>query len=225
MKTQMLFTTLQHSFAQLANPARAAQQQAYMKSAMPYYGITKPEVDAITKALCKEHAAANNAEYRATIEYCFEHATHRELWYAALNYAQWHKKYITADNIDVYLAIVRKTQWWDIVDTVAPNLIGKALNNTLTLAGCTSAWILDSNMWVRRTALLAQLKYKQSTNIALQEKLILTVAHEKEFFIRKAIGWTLRELSKTNKEAVQKFLALHGDKLSGLSMREARKYL
>lgn len=220
-----LLSELQKAFVPLANQSKATQQQAYMKSSMPFYGIIKPEVDAITKALCKEFAPADNAEYQATIEYIFEHATHRELWYAALTYAFRFKKYIIVDNVDLFLNIIKKTQWWDIVDPVAADLVGKALSGSEQLNHYTMLWITDSNMWVRRTALLTQLKYKKQTDIALQETLIMQVAHEKEFFIRKAIGWTLRELSKTHKEAVQQYIATHGGKLSGLSVREASKYL
>lgn len=225
LKSNSLFEQFQQRLQEQANPTRAAQQQAYMKSAMPFYGVTKPAVDELCKALLKNHIPADATEYRATLLYFFEHATHRELWYVALTYAQQHKTYITTNNIDVFIAIIRKAQWWDIIDTVAPNLIGKALSKSPLLNEYTMLWIQDHNMWVRRTALLAQLKYKQATDLALQEKLIVTVAHEKEFFIRKAIGWSLRELSKTNKDAVRGIIATHGEKLSGLSVREARKYL
>jgi len=220
-----LFKELQQAFALKAESNRAAQQQAYMKSAMPFWGIAKPDLDIITKSILRKYPPADNAEYRDTISYLFKHANHREEWYAALNYARHYKKYITEDNIDIYIEIILLSQWWDIVDTVADHLIGKALFKNPQLSDYLLTWIKHENMWIRRTALITQLKYKQLTDFALLAQLITYTAHEKEFFIRKAIGWALREYSKTNPAAVKQFIETNVTLLSGLSLREGSKYV
>ena len=111
-----------------------------------------------------------------------------------------------------------------MVDTIASHLIGKALYMKPALQENLYTWINHENMWVRRTALITQLTYKKNTNHQLFAELILKTAHEKEFFIRKAICWALRQTSKTKKEEIKIFLKVHGNKLSPLSYKEASKY-
>lgn len=220
-----ILSQLQEIFAQHANPERAVGQQAYMKSSMPFWGISKPEVDRLSKALFKLNPPENIEEYRTTVEYIFQKARCREEWYAGLNYAMLFKKYITPANVDLYLWINKHAQWWDIVDTASVHLIGKSLHKDASLASHLNQWIIDENMWVRRTALITQLMYKKDTDQELLASLIKHTMHEKEFFIRKAIGWALRQYSKTNSEFVKDFIARHKDKLSNLSRKEGSKYL
>lgn len=225
MNLENMHQQLQKSFAAHANPQLAAQKQSYMKSTMPYWGLYRATITEIVKKELLSAPPSTNQEYRDTIDYIFSHATHREEWYAALIYAMKFKKYIVEENIDLYQNLIMQGQWWDIIDTVSSNLLGPALKHSPNIAKHTLRWIKDDNMWVRRSALLTQLMYKKNIDFALQEKLMLTVAHEKEFFIRKAIGWVLREYSKTDKVAVSNFIETHRDRLSNLSIREGSKYL
>lgn len=208
-----------------ANPERAAQQQAYMKSSMPYWGIPKPVLAELTKPIFKKYAPENNEEYRYVVSYLFTTATHREQWYVAIDYARMFKKYICKNNIDLYLDLNMKGQWWDIIDTVSDHLIGKALLGQPALPSLLQQWIKHENMWIQRTALLAQLKYKEKTDFDLLTDLINQVIDHKDFFIRKAIGWTLREYSKTNPESVKIFIELNRSRLSNLSIKEGSKYI
>lgn len=214
-----MLTVLQNIFIQHANPERAQQQAAYMKFKMPFYGITKPTIEQIMRTIYKPYAPQSAAEYQATLHEIFTHGRYREEWYAGLLYAKKHRRYITLATVPLYLQIVRMSQWWDIVDDVAVNLIGVALKGS-DIRPLLQSWSKDSDMWVRRTALLTQLKYKQDTDVALLQELILRVAHEKDFFIRKAIGWVLREYSKTDPEAVLQFVTTHKERLSALSIKE-----
>lgn len=225
MRHVEIFTECTQLLHTQKNFERSLGQQAYMKSAMPFFGLPKPAVDDIMKTVLKKYPPTHANEYQKTIQYFFDHATHREQWYAGLTYALRFKKYQTPEAVPLYLSLIKKTQWWDIVDVIAPNLIGKILQNSDELETHCLGWITHDCMWVRRAALLVQLRYKEKTNTELQKKLILSVAHEKEFFIRKAIGWSLRELSKTNSTWVQQFLSTHNHQLSPLSVREARKYM
>lgn len=218
-----LLHQLQTIFAQYANPDRAAQQQAYMKSTMPYWGLPKAESDQLAKELFKTAKPKSNDEYHTHVRELIFQASHREEWYAGLLYAQMFKAYMVEENIPLYVDIIRHTQWWDMVDEISVHLIGKVLMDNSKLPEYLYAWIADENMWVRRTALLTQLKYKEKTNFVVLNALILKVAHEKEFFIRKAIGWALREYSSTNPEAVMAFIKEHEDKLVPLSIREGTR--
>jgi len=224
-KPKELLEKLEAEFVKSANKERAKQQQWYMKSQMPYFGVVMPEVKKITKKVLKEYAPENNQEYRDMLLYIFENAKYRELWYAGLVYADRFKAYITEKNIDVYEKIVRITNWWDIVDHVAQNLIGKALLGSKQVRKYAKKWILDDDLWIRRTALILQLKYKDKTDFQLFKELILQVTHEKDFFIRKAIGWALRSYSYTEPEKVICFIEQNKDKLSTLSVREGLKVL
>ena len=139
--------------------------------------------------------------------------------YIALKY----KDFITKSNLNFYLNLILITQWWDIVDAVAINLVGKVMFSNHKFKQILNSWIKHKNMWIRRTAILCQLKYKLNTNQDLLYKLILMSAKEEEFFIRKAIGWALREYSKTNPKSVKKFIKKNSSKLSSLSIREGVK--
>lgn len=222
-KPSDLLATLQHHFEEHADCLRAAEQQRYMKSVMPYWGVTLPQVRKMSDQLFKEYAPSTNEEYRRIILYLFKNAQCREEWYAGLHYAKKFKKFIGIENLELYLELIRLTQWWDIVDDAAVHLVGGSLKTVDDIKIFLQSWIVDENMWIRRTALLAQLKYKNATDSVLLSKLILSVINEKEFFIRKAIGWVLREYSYTNPEWVKSFIKEHEKELSGLSIREGLK--
>jgi len=223
MKPADLLSELQTLFAKHANPQRAKEQQRYMKSKMPYWGLGLPEVRKLCKPLFKKYPPQDNGAYRKILLHIFKNAKKREEWYAGENYAKQFPEFITEENVDLYIKIVRLTQWWDLVDGVAAQLVGPALQGKKSLKANLKKWIADKNMWVRRTALLTQLKYKEKTDPELLAELILNVADEKEFFIRKAIGWALREYSYTNPAWVKAFIKKHEEQLSNLSIREGLK--
>ena len=215
-----LLSKLQEQFAQHADPHRAVQQQRYMKSTMPYWGVKKPIIDKICAHIFSSARPVDSAAYCATIEYIFTHAQKREEWYAAVIYARKFSDYITPAHVCVYIALILQGQWWDIVDEVAVHLVGKALRESPQMPDQVRSWITHENIWIQRTALLVQLTYKKQTDFVLLTELIMHVAHKKEFFIRKAIGWVLREYSKTNPVAVHAYITAHTHLLSPLSVRE-----
>ncbi len=220
-----LLSEIQTEFSKHQNSEVAKGQQNYMKSTMPYWGIKTPEKRKFCTPLFKKYAPKSNNEYSLTVKYMFDNATKREEWYASIAFALRFKTFINFKNIDLYLHIVRQSQWWDVVDTVASNLIGPSLRGNSQLDVYLYNWIRDEDMWIRRTALLVQLNYKSETNFDLLSKLILHVADETEFFIRKAIGWVLREHSKTEPNIVEDFINNHNEILSSLSIREGMKVI
>jgi len=132
------------------------------------------------------------------------------------------RKKFTPAHLPLFEKLIQTKGWWDTVDFIAPSLAAFVLKNNPDLIEKTiSRWQYHDNMWMRRSAILHQLKYKKDTD---EKRLFATckaLAHEKEFFIRKAIGWALREYSKVNPDAVRRFVAT--TELSGLSQREALK--
>ena len=134
------------------------------------------------------------------------------------------KKKLQKDDINFIKNLITKKPWWDTVDLIASHLVGEICKKYPELVDeYILKWSQGEDMWLRRTAILFQLKYKENTNTKVLEKVILDNNEDKEFFIEKAIGWALREYSKTNKEWVKNFIATN--KLSNLSIREASKYL
>lgn len=219
----VLSSRLKVELKSAGDPQRALDQQAYMKSSMPYYGVGSPERKKISRKIFREFPPENISQYEECLSTIFKQSEFREEWYCALDYGTLFSKFILEDNIKLYLMLVRKTQWWDMVDGIAAWLIGPALLNRPSLPVYLREWIKDENLWIRRTALLAQLKYKAETDFELLSELILTVSHEKEFFIRKAIGWVLRQYSYENPPTVKRFISQHENHLSTLSIKEGLK--
>lgn len=209
----------------LADPVKAAPMAAYMKTDMPFYGVTSPLRRPIAQELKQRFLPALNEEYRDQVLALWS-LPHREEKYLALDVASTHRQYITYDNVDLYERLVREGAWWDFVDEVAAHLVGKVvLIDRERMRPVLEEWVEDTDMWIRRTAILCQTRHKDATDVAMLFDFCLRRSHEQEFFIRKAIGWALREYAKVEPAAVRTFLADNGDRLSPLSRREAAKHL
>jgi len=198
---------------------------AYMKTDMPFYGVPKSARLPILKAMHKQFIPPSPDAYIDGVQALWQ-LRHREEKYTAIDFAIRHSKYITPAAMPMYEQLIREGAWWDLVDAVATLLVGRVLLNHRTETATTmEKWIDDKDMWIRRAALLAHLKHKTSTDQAQLFAHCLRLAGEKEFFIRKALGWVLREYAKTSPDAVNAFLRAHQALLSPLSMREASKHL
>jgi 3-methyladenine DNA glycosylase AlkD len=127
--------------------------------------------------------------------------------------------------LQTYANMIRMKSWWDTVDDIAANLVGMLLLDHPELVQAMDDWIQDEFLWIRRTALIFQLKYKQQTDCTRLFGYCTTVMHERDFFIRKAIGWALRQYSKTDPIAVKQFIQTHQHALSPLSVKEGSKYV
>lgn len=211
--------------AAAADPVKAPQMAAYMKTDMPFYGVQKPQRQVIERELKKAFRPATRDEYREAIELLWNRP-HREEKYTALFIARSYKAFIDWESMDLYEHLVRTGAWWDFVDEVATRLIGHVgMSEPERVGPLMDTWIDDGDMWIRRVAIIFQLKHKGATDTERLERYCLERAHETEFFIRKAIGWALREHSKTDPAWVKRFLLAHRDELSGLSFREGAKQL
>ncbi|MBN2135876.1 MAG: DNA alkylation repair protein, partial [Acidobacteria bacterium] len=149
---------------------------------------------------------------------------HREFQYFAVGLLDKYVKKVPGDFINIYEWMIINKSWWDTVDAIAANLVGLHFQRFPDLiTPRTEKWMKSGAMWLQRTALLFQLRYKDKTDFDLMTRYIIELKDEKEFFIRKAIGWALREYSKTDPDTVFKFVKQN--KLAPLSEREALKVI
>jgi 3-methyladenine DNA glycosylase AlkD len=224
MRSHVLIAHLEQLFMDCADPFVAQAQAAYMKDKFIFYGLKKPTRAKLQKESFKKFPVVTHEELVATIEGLWL-KSEREFQYAALDLAQKNFRLWSPAIFLLFEQLVRAKSWWDTVDTIASSLIGKLVLQDPELRFHMDNWITDDNFWIRRSALIYQLKHKKQTN---HEKLFFycaTTSHEKEFFIRKAIGWALREYSKTDPERVKDFIEQHKNRLSPLSIKEGGKYV
>lgn len=214
---------LQQRFEAAANPEEAKAMIAYMRGQFDFWGIKSPVRSAIVKEWIAGIKTPDVNKLEKTAQTLWE-LPQREYQYAALDLLVKHTKRLEERHLELLESLVVRKSWWDTVDPLASNLIGPLLLRFPHLtAPLTERWIVCDNMWLQRTALLYQLKYKKNTDTERLFRYIGLTKSSTEFFIRKAIGWALREYSKTDEEAVRRFVA--DNTLSPLSEREALKWL
>lgn len=212
-------------FKAIADPLKASEMQAYMKTQMPFYGVQKPARELVYKQIRKEFCPQNIEDYISGVKALWANK-HRELKYTAIDYAMSFDRYILPESLALYIELVEDGQWWDFVDPIAIHLIGRAYyKERRKVKSKVESLVKNKNMWLRRSAILVHNAHKDQTD---QEQLFrhaLLLAHESEFFIRKAIGWALRDYSYVDAKAVIGFLTKHKNELSGLTYREGAKAL
>ncbi len=194
------------------DPERARQMAAYLRGQFPFYGVTSTERRQLTRPILKAHAQADLRELWAHPQ--------REVHYCACEHAEMH-----GASLPTLESLITTKSWWDTVDTLASHSVGKLVLKHPELHETMDAWSQADNMWLRRTSLIYQLSYKNQTDEARLFRNVERLAHEQEFFIRKAIGWALRQYARVAPEAVSDFLRKNKHQLSGLSWREATKHL
>jgi 3-methyladenine DNA glycosylase AlkD len=208
-----------------SDPAKAVRMAAYMKTDMPFYGVQKKGRTEVFRMIRDRFPIGDAAAYRAAVEALWLQP-HREEKYLAIDIAKHHQSFVTTDNMDLFRRLIVEGAWWDLVDDVAVNCVGMTyLRERSAVAPTIESWVDDDFMWLRRTSLISPLKHKADTDHVSLFDHCLRRAHETEFFIRKAIGWTLREYAKTEPDRVRTFLVEKRDRWSGLTFREAAKHL
>jgi 3-methyladenine DNA glycosylase AlkD len=209
----------------LADPAKAPAMAAYMKTAQPFFGVPTPMRAAMLKEMGERFAPSDQKSYARSVMALWN-LPHREEQYCAIAFARRHGQFIVPASLPLYERMIREGAWWDFVDEIAANLVGAVYGKFRTQTRpVIERWIDDEDMWIRRTALLSHLRHKRETDAAQLFEHCLKRAHEPEFFIRKAIGWAIREYSKTDPRAVRAFLTKNRKHLSNLSYTEASKHL
>ncbi len=210
---------LERLFEDNANPEISSKQSAYLKNNFQFYGIQKPQRKILQKSLFKDLSIKSESELVKVLDKLWKRKK-RELHYAAIDLAQKYLSLATDQIILTLEKMIRTNSWWDTVDIISSSLVGPTLLRFPKLKLVVDVWIQDSDMWIRRSALIFQLRYKHETDEELLFNYCCCVMSEKEFFIKKAIGWALREYSKTSPKSVSNFIYMYRSKLSPLSIRE-----
>jgi 3-methyladenine DNA glycosylase AlkD len=216
---------VQSQLAAQANPEKVEGMAAYMKTDMPFYGVQKPARTRILRHIKSEFAPANRDEYEELVNALWE-LPHREEKYLAQGVAAMFRKYIVPDSLPLYERFIDEGAWWDFVDDTATHMIRElVLDHPDVIWPVVDSWIDHEIMWRRRAAIICQIGSKDRTDSDRLFAYCEARATETEFFIRKAIGWALREYAKTDPAAVAGFVKTHRNELSGLSFREATKHI
>lgn len=203
-----------------ADPMRAAAQQAYMKSALPYLGLRVPQTRRIAREL---GADASAATLRLTARELWDAATHREEWYAALALLGLRQVRSDPRNVPLIEHVIRTGRWWDITDEVVHRITDLLDADPEATRALVLTWARESDMWLRRVAILSQLGRRDRTDRELLAAVIEPNRADPEFFIRKAIGWALRDVARVDPAWVRQYVGDHD--LSPLSAREALKHM
>ena len=209
----------------LADPDKAAPMAAYMKTTVPFYGVQSPARERIAKDLVKRFEIGNRRDYERTVRQLWK-LPHREEKYLAIEVAIRYTRFVVPASLPLYRMMIRNGGWWDYVDPIAIALVGKVyLDERDSVSANMDKWAVDDNLWIRRTALIAHNRHKNKTDHRRLFRYCRQCFAEQEFFIRKAIGWALREYSYSAPERVARFLLTHHRRMSGLSFREGAKAL
>lgn len=206
------------------DPRNAEAMAAYMRDQFPFAGIKTPERRALTRRALAGVVVDDEQELRRLAEACWAQPE-RELQYVACDVLARHVGVCGPSTVGWSRALITTKSWWDTVDPLATNVVGALVRRHRACVETMDAWIDDDDVWLVRTALLHQLRWKHETDADRLFAYCLRRAADPDFFVRKAIGWALREHSKTDPEAVERFVADHADVLSTLSRREALKVI
>lgn len=217
MEAQMLLKELQN----LANADDARAMKAYMRGRFEFLGVKTPARRKAAKAFFKKHGGAD-IDWRF-VRQAWEHPF-REMQYAALDYLETRKNLLRPGDLPQLKKLAQTKSWWDTIDFL-DRLAGGIIAGFPETRPVILQWSRDEDIWLRRLAIDHQLLRKDQTDQHLLEQILVNNLDQTEFFINKAIGWALRDYSKTNPEWVKNFIRQHHGKMAPLSIREASKYL
>lgn len=211
------------SFEAHADAENAGPMKRYMRDQFEYLGIKTPQRKELVKNFFHTHGLPP-VEALPALALELWQLPYREYQYVAIGFLDRRKRYLTPDHLPLLEWLITTKSWWDTVDGLAANQVSGVLARFPEARdGAIGRWRREENIWLRRTTLLFQLRYKEKTDAELLYALIRENLEDREFFIQKAIGWSLREYSKTDPAAVQQFVAATA--LSGLARREGLKWM
>lgn len=225
-QTTALLRKVRRALRAAADPERAPAMQAYMKSVMPFLGVPGPEMRRIAREIFAAHALPSAEEWREEVLALWRGARFREERYAALELTgdRRARGWQTLDALPMYEELIVTGAWWDYVDLIASHRLGAILRCEPKLKRILRKWAQGDDLWKRRAAILSQLRFREHTDLALLYDCIAPSIGSKEFFLRKSIGWALRQYARTDPEEVRRYVREHEHELSGLTKREALKH-
>ena len=205
----------------VANPDDAGAMKAYMKNKFEFLGVKTPARRKLAKAFFKQQTDS-------VVDWNFINEAwnnlYRELQYAALDYLESRKKLLTPSDLPRLKKLAQTKSWWDTVDFL-DRLVGSIIARFPETKATILSWSCDEDIWLRRLAINHQLLRKEETDTELLENILVNNLGQTEFFINKAIGWALRDYSKTNPNWVKDFIERHRAEMAALSIREGSKYI
>ncbi len=205
------------------NNENALKMSAYMQNLFLFYGLATPERRAICKDFLKTEQKNKSIDWEF-INACYQDE-HREFQYLAVDYLTKMHPFIAYDDLEKIKFYIQIKSWWDTIDKYAKDIVGAVALRNSQADELMLVWSRDADFWIRRIAILHQLGRKEKTNTELLQQIIVNNFGSKEFFINKAIGWSLRDYSKINPVWVKAFIEKHKAKMNPLSIKEASKYI
>ena len=206
---------------EVANSDDAVHMKAYMKSQFEFLGVKTPIRRKISKIVFKKN-------HNSTIDWDFINRAwenpYREMQYVVLDYLQLKQTSLASNDLTKVKELAQTKPWWDTIDFLS-RLVGYICLHYPETKKLVLDWSTDEDIWLRRLAIEHQLLQKEQTDVLLLEQILLNNLDQTEFFINKAIGWALRDYSKTNPDWVRDFIQMHKEGLTSLSIREGSKYL
>ena len=200
----------------------AIAMSKYMRYMFEFYGIPSPKRKELYKEFLKEEKKAKTIDWNF-LDKCYEN-NHREFQYLVFDYLLSLKNYITYEDIPMIKKYIITKSWWDTIDFLC-KVIGNIGLKDPRVKELMLEWSKDKNIWIKRTAIEHQLNLKDKTDSNLLEQIIINCFGTDEFFINKAIGWALRDYSKTNPQWVKDFINKYKKQMNDLSIKEASKYI
>ncbi len=223
LPTKEYYKIISTHLAENGNPTEAAKMAKYMRHKFEFYGIKAPIRRTIQKAIIQEYGMPTLDQLEDLVDLLWADK-HREMQHFAMDLIDKHIKKVDLDFLKTLERLIITKSWWDTVDMLANRHVGHLGKRFPEIIPTyPDNWMASNNMWLQRTAIIFQLKYKEHTNIDLALKYILQLKGSKEFFIQKASGWFLREYSRTDWELVVDFI--ENNDLAPLTKREGLKWL
>ncbi len=210
--------------AEAADPADVEAMEAYMKDQFRFLGIRSPVLRQVSKPYLTAARELDADGLVAFVHECWAQPE-REFRYVGANLTRKHVAKLDPSHLPDVEHFIVTDSWWDTVDSLAAWTVGPMVAGHPELLAVMDQWIDDDNLWLNRTAIIHQLSYKENTDVERLFRYCHRRADHTDFFVRKAIGWALRQYARVDPESVRAFVAEHDDVLSGLSKREALKHL
>lgn len=216
------YTRIRQRFEENADRENAVKMAKYMRDLFKFYGIPTPVRKKLCRDILREEKKTETVDWKF-LDQCYADE-HREFQYLAADCLIALNDFLTYEDIPKIRKYVKEKQWWDTIDCL-DRVIGNIGLRDARVDALMLEWSADEDFWVRRIAIDHQLLRKEKTNTMLLEQIIVNNLGSDEFFINKAIGWSLRDYSKTDPEWVRAFLEKYGKEMDKLSIREAGKYI
>lgn len=217
-----MFDDLYEILKPLKDVDKALKMKQYMRNQFDYIGLAAPVRRGVMKDFLKTRVTTQVID-EVFVKACWD-CNYRELQYLCIDYLFYLSKSLESNHLELLKKLVVKKPWWDTIDSLA-KLVGGIVAKDESLKEVMILWSLDENLWVRRIAILHQLQFKGKMDVNLLSRVILNNTAHPDFFIRKAIGWILRDYSKTDPLWVRCFVEQNKEKMNSLSIREASKYI